>query len=85
MTECTSMHSEEFSSKDTSNAFSFSINSKMLDKEEEREFKRVSKVVWADLENVNNIDRMENRGRVREAEAAAVRPRGSTSSCQSWT
>ena len=79
------MHSEEFSSKDTSNAFSFSINSKMLDKEEEREFKRVSKVVWADLENVNNIDRMENRGRVREAEAAAVRQRGSTSSCQSWT
>ena len=79
------MHSEEFSSKDTSNAFSFSINSKMLDKEEEREFKRVSKVVWADLENVNNIDRMENRGRVREAEAVAVRPRGSTSSCQSWT
>ena len=79
------MHSEEFSSKDTSNAFSFSINSKMLDKEEEREFKRVSKVVWADLENVNNIDGMENRGRVREAEAAAVRPRGSTSSCQSWT
>ena len=79
------MHSEEFSSKDTSNAFSFSINSKMLDKEEEREFKRVSKVVWVDLENVNNIDRMENRGRVREAEAAAVRPRGSTSSCQSWT